>query len=1301
LLGVLICALGWLVSSVHSSGRAAQQGAAAAPEAFVRQITLATKDIIYDPATGSIYASVPSSAGSIGNSILPINPSAGTLGSSVFVGSEPGRLALSGNGQYIYVSLDGAAAVRRFDVATQTPGPQFSLGLDPTYGTLYPDDIAVMPGSPETIAISLKVPLWSPQQAGIAVYDNGVKRPAVMGRFNGGNSIEFSASPSTLYAYENEGFGNPSFRKVAVGAGGLTNVSSTSNLIPASREIKFDNGLIYAGSGEVINPETATAAGNFGAKGSSALVAPDSALGRVYFLSGSGSTWTLSAYDQNNFSLIGSVAVAGISGTPTSLVRWGTNGLAFRTSGNQVFLIQTSLVSTIEPIPTPTPTPAATPTPTPAPVATSIGRLALPTGDLIYDSTRQTLYASVTSAAGARGNSLTAINPLTGSLGPSHFVGSEPARMALSGDGQYLYVALDGAGGVRRFNLATQSAGLQFSLGNSPNGYGPLTVRDMKVLPDNSESVVLSRVRGSSYAPRFEGVAVYDNGVRRPTTTNNFGGAGALAFSDSPATLYGQDSETGTGFYKMTISASGVVNVSSTSFLANATDIKFSNGLVYTSGGQVFNPETLALVGSYAASGVMLLDAPNSRIYFLSGGNTKTIRAFDQHTFLPLGSISITNAPGTASSLVRWGTNGLAFRTSSNQVFLIQTALVPSPDQPGPPPSPSPTPTPTPVSYSVQQVMLPTGDIVYDRAGQTIYASVPADASSNANSLTPINPLTGALGASVFIGKEPGRLVISDDSRYLYVAQNLWPTPGVRRFDIASQTAGIEFTLGGNSSDGPFFVADMGVLPGNPAALVVARKNITNSGSNEGIAVYDDGVPRPAIAQSGLSAFNMIELSPSASTVYRFLPNDGNIGKVAIDSSGATNLSASDVPRLIWSATDIRFDNGRLYANSGLVADPEAGQLTGTFTGFFSDVFRPVVLSDSASGRVYFFVSSYDGIRVNGIIYAYDQRTFLPLGSINIGTLEDDETPTNFIRWGKNGLAVGTTRRVFLVRTSLVPVAGLQGDFDGDGRTDISVWQSDSGKWDIINSTDNSERLQFWGQSSLGDISAPGDFDGDRKTDIAIFRPSEGNWYIIKSGDGTAVIEGWGQSGDKPVAADYDGDGKTDIAVYRPQDGNWYVRKSTGGSLVQGWGDPTDKLVPGDYDGDGRADMAVYRPQDGNWYIKKSTGGLLQQQWGLSEDKPVQGDYDADGATDIAVFRPSEGNWYIIKSSGGATIRNWGDATDQPVPGDYDGDGKTDIAVWRPSQGTWYIIQSATNSGAQRYLGLSADTPIPSAYLPQ
>src|SRR5205807_2476078 len=93
----------------------------------VRQLALAANDLVYDPGTRQIYASVPSSAGSTGNSITAIDPVSGALGSPVFVGSEPDKLALSDDNQYLYVGLDGAAAVRRFDLASQTAGPQFSL----------------------------------------------------------------------------------------------------------------------------------------------------------------------------------------------------------------------------------------------------------------------------------------------------------------------------------------------------------------------------------------------------------------------------------------------------------------------------------------------------------------------------------------------------------------------------------------------------------------------------------------------------------------------------------------------------------------------------------------------------------------------------------------------------------------------------------------------------------------------------------------------------------------------------------------------------------------------------------------------------------------------------------------------------------------------------------------------------------------------------------------------------------------------------------------------------------------------
>ena len=71
--------------------------------------------------------------------------------------------------------------------------------------------------------------------------------------------------------------------------------------------------------------------------------------------------------------------------------------------------------------------------------------------------------------------------------------------------------------------------------------------------------------------------------------------------------------------------------------------------------------------------------------------------------------------------------------------------------------------------------------------------------------------------------------------------------------------------------------------------------------------------------------------------------------------------------------------------------------------------------------------------------------------------------------------------------------------------------------------------------------AAPGDFDGDGKADLTVFRPSTGIWFI-RTRAGEPTMHAWGNSGDMPVAGDYDGDGQTDVAVFRPSTGTWFIR---------------------------------------------------------------------------------------------------------------------------------------------------------------
>jgi hypothetical protein len=272
-------------------------------------------------------------------------------------------------------------------------------------------------------------------------------------------------------------------------------------------------------------------------------------------------------------------------------------------------------------------------------------------------------------------------------------------------------------------------------------------------------------------------------------------------------------------------------------------------------------------------------------------------------------------------------------------------------------------------------------------------------------------------------------------------------------------------------------------------------------------------------------------------------------------------------------------------------------------------------------------------------------------------------------------------------------------DFDGDARSDITVWRPGGGEWFVLPSgSSGSYTHTSWGLPD--DIPVSGDYDGDGRTDAAVWRPATGVWYILPSkSPSTYLSTQWGSSTDTAVPGDYDGDGKMDIAVWRS--GVWYVLPSASANsyATTQWGVDGDVPVPGDYDGDGKTDIAVWRPSSGTWYVlpSASPGNYTAAQWGISTDFPVAGDYDGDGKTEMAVWRSSSGIWYILPSASSSnyTAVQWGISTDVPVPGDYDGDGKADMAVWRSGTGMWYALRSGTaGSYTATQWGLPTDKPI-------
>ncbi len=274
---------------------------------------------------------------------------------------------------------------------------------------------------------------------------------------------------------------------------------------------------------------------------------------------------------------------------------------------------------------------------------------------------------------------------------------------------------------------------------------------------------------------------------------------------------------------------------------------------------------------------------------------------------------------------------------------------------------------------------------------------------------------------------------------------------------------------------------------------------------------------------------------------------------------------------------------------------------------------------------------------------------------------------------------------------------------------DLAIWRPSTGTWWVLGGPGSAQTTQAWGQS--GDVPVPGDYDGDGKTDFSVFRPSTGEWYIAYSGGGTTGYA-FGTSTDSPMPADFDGDGRTDAAVFRRNQpaglATFYIRNSSDATwTVQQFGLAADTPAPADYDGDGRADIAIYRSSEAKFYYLLSSQGSTALQtiaFGQAGDKPVPADYDGDGRADAAVWRGGVFQWHIIYSSTGTTEGfTFGDPnSDIYVHNDYDGDGKIDRAFWRPSTGIWYITQSSRRGQPdelrQVQWGTTGDIPVPAFY---
>lgn len=304
----------------------------------------------------------------------------------------------------------------------------------------------------------------------------------------------------------------------------------------------------------------------------------------------------------------------------------------------------------------------------------------LTTNDLVYDSNTNRIYASIPSANGSNGNSLGVINPNNYTLENTIFIGSEPTVLAISDNGQYIYSGFSGTSTVRRFDVSTQTAGLQFSLGSEPFT-GSFYAEDIEVMPGHPTTIAVSR-KNNGFSPRHEGVAIYDNSVMRPTTTPDHTGSNQIEFIDSNSLVGYNTESTEYGLRRLSVNAGGVTNVSVNGNVLSGfgLDFIYKNNYVYATNGVVVDISSSPFVsGAFSnVNGPVVYDNYYNRVCFASydwSGNI-IFKRFNPNTFLLFDSLPITQAFGDVKSLITCGNGCYALNTSDNKVIIIKDSTL-------------------------------------------------------------------------------------------------------------------------------------------------------------------------------------------------------------------------------------------------------------------------------------------------------------------------------------------------------------------------------------------------------------------------------------------------------------------------------------------------------------------------------------------------------------------------------------------------------------------------------------------------
>lgn len=296
------------------------------------------RDIVYDPVQSVLYLSVPNGATAHPNTITVANPANGAITNFVAAGTDPDKLAISDDSTFLYAGIDGTSQVQRFTLPALASDISYTLAASPTLGSSSALDLQVAPGAPHTTAVTLgNVGVGTRANLGIYIYDDATPRPVNAPGFSSGgglyDSLAWGATAGTLFAANNETT-QFDFYTFNVNASGVTlNKDFPNVFFEFITKIHFDpvSKVVFSDDGTAADPAT----GFLGRISTAGPMIVDGNLKAAFFIIASNAgpgTYEIRKYDLTTFTLQDHITISNVVGTPTKLIRWGANGLAFNTT---------------------------------------------------------------------------------------------------------------------------------------------------------------------------------------------------------------------------------------------------------------------------------------------------------------------------------------------------------------------------------------------------------------------------------------------------------------------------------------------------------------------------------------------------------------------------------------------------------------------------------------------------------------------------------------------------------------------------------------------------------------------------------------------------------------------------------------------------------------------------------------------------------------------------------------------------------------------------------------------------------